>query len=831
MRKIIVVLGILGLFAICVNFIFISDIGSVGDFLEKITGNVVFENVSENNFSADNISGFMVNESFDNRNLSAENNFTDDNSSILNKSDSENESLSKPVDLSEEDVEIENVSEKIEVDEINQTIKILEDDGGVKNEYIISIKNPEDTKFFGLIEKSSDDIRIEKLKIIDDVKDSLEKSLITKADGDGIVELSSVEIRELKNRKDIAYIEPVMTFDIALSEVVDVINSTNVNHLKVDNVNLTGLYQTVCIIDTGVNYSHQDLLGRNRTTCIMDCVSDNSGCVENCSNSDYNGHGTHVAGIISASGGVVGVASEVGIIGMKVFPGSSRSGATTTIIDNAIDWCVDNSEIYNISVISMSLGSSSLYSSHCDSYFSTFNISINAAFNKNISVVVATGNDGSLSEIASPACLSKSIPVGDTYDDNLGSISWSSCTDSETAQDQIVCHANRNSLVKLFAPGANLNSTWHDGQWYVSGGTSMAAPVVAGAIAIINQYLNLTSQSKNPFEIESVLDETGFNISDSDSGLNFSRINVYDAVLSLDNVAPNVTLIEPNNLSVVNVGVVNFSCDISDNFNIKNLTLNLWDVNGLNFSNSSNSDIKNNLSLSEGLYFWNCVGYDLPGNLNNSGNRSLFVGNTSTHLVSPGDENITSNPITTFNCLSKCKFDLSLKNVTFSLWDSSNPVYSFTKNISGTENSTDFDYTFSGEQAYTWNCLSVNNESDESSGINFTITYNSTYGVSGDNEEDDGEESTADTSSDNSGGGDENEIVAEETKKDETLDVLNVSNASREEIINKSDEESVVDAGENYLNYILYGVACIVVLVLFYLFNVSKKKNGKKKKS
>jgi len=103
----------------------------------------------------------------------------------------------------------------------------------------------------------------------------------------------------------------------------------------------------------------------------------------------------------------------------------------------------------------MSLGSTSLYSRYCDSEKASYASSINNAIGKNISVVVATGNDGNYTAIASPACIENSTAVGAVYDANVGSKSWSSgCTDSTTLADKITCFTDRNNLTDLLAPGA-----------------------------------------------------------------------------------------------------------------------------------------------------------------------------------------------------------------------------------------------------------------------------------------------------------------------------------------------------------------------------------------
>ena len=72
--------------------------------------------------------------------------------------------------------------------------------------------------------------------------------------------------------------------------------------IQVEGINLTGKGETVCILDTGVNFDHPDLTGRN-LTCTINCLS--GSCIENCSIGDDHSHGTHVAGIVGGNGSLI----------------------------------------------------------------------------------------------------------------------------------------------------------------------------------------------------------------------------------------------------------------------------------------------------------------------------------------------------------------------------------------------------------------------------------------------------------------------------------------------------------------------------------------------
>jgi subtilisin family serine protease len=137
---------------------------------------------------------------------------------------------------------------------------------------------------------------------------------------------------------------------------------------------------------------------------------------------DDEGHGTHVAGIIAANGSIKGVAPDAKIVAIKAL---GNDGGWNADIISGIEYCTNHADEYNITVISMSLGGEELYDNYCDSDNSLMATAINNAVAKNISVVVATGNNGSLTKISSPACIQNATRVGSSLKsiDELSSFS------------------------------------------------------------------------------------------------------------------------------------------------------------------------------------------------------------------------------------------------------------------------------------------------------------------------------------------------------------------------------------------------------------------------
>ena len=513
--------------------------------------------------------------------------------------------------------------------------------------------------------------------------------------------VSEKDLEELQNNPNVESVELIGTRKVFLQDSAPLINATTTWELKTNEINLTGKGETICIIDTGVNYSHPDLggcYGGNNisSSCKIiggyDFCADDVNCTTFDSNPmDVNGHGTHVTGIVAANGTIKGVAPDAKIIIIKA--GNASGIFWDDDLEKAIDWCVENSSKFNISVISMSLGSV-LNNSYCNS--DPLTDEINSAVAKNISVVIATGNIGNFTYISAPACVQNATPVGAT-----------------NKTDSIIY--NRNALVQLLAPGYQINSTWKTGDYSVQNGTSMSAPHVAGAIAIINQYLNLTEQLKTPQEIETILYNTGKKINDSGySNLNYSRINLYNAILSLDNIAPNITLISPNNNLFNESSNQTFVCNATD-WQLSNITFYLWNSSheiinqtSINISGKENQTEFNITNLSNGIYKWNCLGYDLNGNSAYALlNYTLDIGNLSVILSLPLNNTYQNTNDTAFICNSKSTL-ANLTNTSFYLWNSTgNLVYNETQNISGNSNETTFYYNLTKEDNYEWNCYTL----------------------------------------------------------------------------------------------------------------------------
>ena len=532
--------------------------------------------------------------------------------------------------------------------------------------------------------------------------------------------ISKEELLELQNNPIVEFIEPVPTRSIFLDDSVPLINSSSeLWNVQVNGTNLTGEGETICIIDTGINYSHVDLGG---------CYGDNDP-TSDCKilggwdfyNSDPDpvddhGHGTHCAGIAAANGAKKGVAPDAKIIMIKACD-STGTSCPDPDIEDGINWCVDNSSRFNISVISLSLGGLN-FTDYCPE--DDLASSINNAIANNISVVVASGNNGWTDRIAGPACVENATAVGAT-----------------TKTDGFYEDGNRWPLRLLVAPGVSITSTWKTGGYESSDGTSMATPHVAGAFAIINQYRRLEgSVDLTPREIEEVLNNSGKRLNDtSGSGLNFSRIKIYSTILEIDQGNPYVTLSSPADDNFSSNSNNTFTC-ISTDIQLSNTTFYLWNSTGgevnqttYNSTSATSFEFEINQTLENGTYTWNCLTYDNNTNYAwASSNRTIKVGNSTVILNSPSDNSYTTTNETTFNCTIIDTLS-NLTNVTLKVWNATgkNLVYNETTTISGTSNETTFIYNLTEEDDYDWNCLVYDEESNLIYGeSNYTITFDNT---------------------------------------------------------------------------------------------------------
>ena len=336
-------------------------------------------------------------------------------------------------------------------------------------------------------------------------------------------------VAALRNMPGVLRVEEDIVVQAHLDESTGIIEALDGDLVALGGPDGTGV--RVCIVDTGINKSHTAFTGRVDESAGYDFVNKDS------DPNDDNGHGTHVAGItLGALVGYPGVARGATLIGVKVL--NSAGGGSGSDVIAGIDHCAGPA---NADVINLSLGGGS-FSGTCDS--ETMAAAGNNAVNNGVVVVASSGNSGSSNAMGSPACGSKVIAVGATYDEARGSVSWclasnfifctKSCTDN-TAVDLVTCFSNKSSELDVTAPGcytSSANRNDDDGVLDYCG-TSQASPHVAGLAALLlDQDGSLTPAQVRQLIRDGAEDKgpSGF-----DAEYGYGRIN---AVNSLSLVGP-----------------------------------------------------------------------------------------------------------------------------------------------------------------------------------------------------------------------------------------------------------------------------------------------------
>ena len=375
--------------------------------------------------------------------------------------------------------------------------------------------------------------------------------------------VSRESLGELLGDVSVASIQLNKPVGILLAQSAPLVNATQAWTLTLNGTNITGRGETVCIIDTGIDYNHSSLGGGWGSRVLSGynyCA--NEACSQESSDPyDNHGHGTHVAGIIASNDSTNrGIAFEASLIAIKAL-NSAGSGTDDDVIAG-INWCVANATAYNISVISMSIGSfNASNTGYCDSSEPAYSSAINTAVTNNISVIIASGNDASNTSMDVPGCIENATTVGAVYDANVGAYG----SDSTTFADKITYYTNRNSKLDLLAPGSHITSANDGGGFVTLDGTSMATPHIAGAFALLRQYKRLENGTLlNPPQIENALKNRGLNVTDSRTGLNFSRINIYRSIVSIDASKPLLSVASPLNITY-NGTNISLSYSASDN--------------------------------------------------------------------------------------------------------------------------------------------------------------------------------------------------------------------------------------------------------------------------
>lgn len=337
-------------------------------------------------------------------------------------------------------------------------------------------------------------------------------------------EVTAAGLESLLAQPEVAAVSLDLPVEIALAESAAFIHANTVWQ----QYHLTGAGVNVAVIDSGVDTNHPDLADH---VVAERCFSKDGcpgGANEGDSAMDENGHGTHVAGIITGRGatGPQGIAPDAGIVAVRVL-NRNGTGATSDVLAG-IDWAVANQAGLNIKVINLSVGGGN-YGDSCDETDANTRLyaaAVTRAREAGITVFAASGNSGYTEGMMAPACVSGVMAIGNVYDSPRSQFSWPSCTDQNAAADQIPCSSNSSAALDLLAPGVSITAAAPGGGQATRSGTSMSTPHAAAVTALLLQ----ADPQLGPAELETILMETGRPVTDGRNGRVTPRLDALAAV-------------------------------------------------------------------------------------------------------------------------------------------------------------------------------------------------------------------------------------------------------------------------------------------------------------
>jgi subtilisin len=298
----------------------------------------------------------------------------------------------------------------------------------------------------------------------------------------------------LEKNPGIAYVEPNIEYEHLVQTLDWGVDRIDAEYVA-DSSSYTGAGIDVAIIDSGGDQDHPDLTwagGRNFYGYNINAWD------------DRYGHGTHVAGIISADNntiGVVGVAPSADVWALRV----GNSSLYLNAILSALSWCIDTQSDgdpdNDIKIISMSWGSTSNSTSIASA--------LQTCYNDGMLLVAAAGNTGTQT-VLYPAALSYVMAIS-----------------ASTSSDLKASFSSYGSAIELIAPGAYIYSTYRYGGYATMSGTSMACPMVSGTAALAWE----ANPTYTNAQIRSLLQNTAEDIGLSSYYMGYGLVDAENATL------------------------------------------------------------------------------------------------------------------------------------------------------------------------------------------------------------------------------------------------------------------------------------------------------------
>jgi subtilisin len=346
------------------------------------------------------------------------------------------------------------------------------------------------------------------------------------------------DLERMRNDPLVSGIEEDVIGEAALAESTSIVGAQSAW-----TSGYSGSGQTVVIIDSGVDKNHSFLAGKIISeACYSSNIagSSTSVCPAGVTESTVSGsglhcpdsvngcaHGTNVAGIAAGRGAAFsGVAKDANIIAIQIFSRFDSAATCGGTAPCGRYWTSDlikglervrtlSNTVSNIAAVNLSLQTGQQFTANCDVSHAATKAAIDNLRSVGIPTVICSGNYSFTNALTAPACISTSISVGSVDDGSLG-----------TTANVVSSFSDSSSLLHLLAPGRWINSSIPNNVFQNYSGTSMAAPHVVGAFAILKQRAPNASTAK----ILQALTLTGQPITDSRNGIVKPRIRIDQAL-------------------------------------------------------------------------------------------------------------------------------------------------------------------------------------------------------------------------------------------------------------------------------------------------------------
>ncbi|MEI6267614.1 MAG: S8 family serine peptidase [Methylococcaceae bacterium] len=409
------------------------------------------------------------------------------------------------------------------------------------------------------------------------------------------VHMSARQAEKLANDPDVALVEQDGIVHADTTEAnatwgLDRIDQPDLPLSRDYSYTNSGVGVTAFVIDTGIRITHQEF--GSRATWGTNTADT--------TNTDCNGHGTHVSGTIG--GTTYGVAKNVNLVAVKVLD-CTGSGSWSGVIAG-IDWVTSHKT--SNSVANMSLGGS---------YSATINTAVSNSIAAGIVYAVAAGND-STTTVNADACLSS--PASTPNAITVGA------TDSTDARSYF---SDTGSCLDIFAPGRSITSAWNtnDTATNTISGTSMATPHVTGAAALyLSSYPGTT-----PAQVTTALTQNAIVNKVTKAGTGSPNKLLYTVMAPPDLTPPTVTLDTPTTSSTL-AGITTISATAADNIGITKVEF-YADTSLLGTATTSPYSLDwDSQLLANGTYNLTAKASDAGGNTTISLPASVTVANTVT---------------------------------------------------------------------------------------------------------------------------------------------------------------------------------------------------------